>query len=167
LDSIILARALIGLICNTGRTPGFGLRRFLDRAGIAKCFDIMLFSDEIGIRKPNPEIFLKAAETMSVKPCEIVHVGDNLKSDVYGAKNAGFKAIHVSTETGRGKIAESDPNSLVSSDPNSRVSISRKVGDLEEEEIIPDRTVTSLGMVVEAIRSLDYCIGHLRNFLHR
>ena len=138
---------IIGLICNTGRTPGFSLRRFLDREGIAEYFDLMLFSDEIGIRKPNPEIFLMAAETMNVKPWEVVHVGDNLKSDVYGAKNAGLKAIYLSTETGRDEKAESDPNSLVS--------ISRKLENLEEKEIIPDRIVTSLDMVVEAIETLE------------
>ena len=137
----------IGLICNTGLTPGFGLRRFLTREGVAKYFDLMLFSDEVGIRKPNPRIFHMAAQKLNVKPYEIVHVGDNLKSDVWGAKNAGLKAIYLSTETGRDKIAESDPTSLVST--------SRKLGNLKEKEIVPDRTVTSLGMVVEAIESLD------------
>ncbi len=138
---------LIGLICNTGHTPGFGIRKFLEKEGVAEYFDLMLFSDEIGIRKPNPKIFQIAAKNLNVKPHEVVHVGDNLKSDVWGAKNAGLKAIYLSTETGRDKIAESDPTSLVS--------ISRKLGNLKEKEIVPDRTITSLGMVVEAIECLD------------
>ena len=142
---------LIGLICNTGLTLGFGLRRFLAREGVAKYFDLMLFSDEVGIRKPDPRIFHIVAQKLNVKPYEIVHVGDNLKNDVWGAKNAGLKAIYLLTETGRDKIAESDPTSLLS--------ISRKLGNLKEEEIVPDMTVTSLTMVAEAMESLDRQVG--------
>jgi len=137
----------IGLICNVGRTPGFILRRFLEDKGIGNFFDAMIFSDEVGTRKPHPEIFRMAARRLGVKPSEIIHIGDNLRSDVWGAKNAGFKAIHFSTRKGRDMIAESDPNSLVS--------ISRKLGDLKEEEIVPDRTVTSLAMAIEAIKELE------------
>lgn len=137
----------IGLICNVGRTPGFILRKFLKDEGIGNFFDVMIFSDEAGIRKPHPEIFRMAARRLGVKPSEIVHVGDNLRSDVWGAKNAGFKAIHFSTRKGRDTIAESDPNSLIS--------ISRKLGGLKEEEIIPDRTITSLAMAIEGIEELE------------
>ena len=137
----------IGLICNVGRTPGFILRKFLENEGIGRFFDAMVFSDEVRIRKPHPRIFYIAAERLGVKPSEIVHIGDNLRSDVWGAKNAGFKAIHFSSRKGRDMIAESDPNSLVS--------ISRKLGNLREEEIVPDRTVTSLALAVEAIKELE------------
>jgi len=137
----------VGLICNVGRTPGFILRKFLEDVEIAKFFDVMIFSDEVGTRKPHPKIFHIAAKRLGVKPFEIVHIGDNLRSDVWGAKNAGFKAIHFSTRKGRDMIAESDPNSLVS--------ISRRLGDLKEEEIVPDRTVNSLAMAIAAIKELE------------
>lgn len=137
----------IGLICNTGLTPGFGLRRFLEREGVAKHFDFMLFSDEIGIRKPNPKIFQIAAQKWRFKPCEIVHVGDNLKTDVWGAKNAGFKAVYVASEVGRDRIAESDPKSLVS--------ISRRLDGLEKRQIIPDVTIDSLALTIEAVEEIE------------
>lgn len=138
---------LIGLICNIGLTPGLGLRRFLTREGVAEYFDLMLFSDEIGIRKPHPEIFQMAAQKLQAKPYEIVHIGDNLKSDIWGAKRAGFKAIHLLTEVGRDRIAESDPKSLVS--------ISRKLDNLRKEQTVPDKTVTSLAMTIGAIEELE------------
>lgn len=138
---------LVGLICNTGLTPGYGLRMFLRMEDIAQYFDLMLFSDEVGVRKPNPEIFQMATKRLKVKPFEIVHVGDNLKSDVWGAKNAGLKAIYLSTEVGRDRIAESDPTSLVS--------ISRKINNLTKDQIVPDKTITSLAMAIEAIQELD------------
>lgn len=136
----------IGLICNTGLTPGIGLRKFLADEGVAECFDLMLFSEEIGIRKPDLGIFRLAAQRLSVQPFEIVHVGDNLKTDVWGAKNAGLRAVHLLSLEGRDKIAESDPNSLVS--------LSRRLGDLEDRKIVPDREISSLAMLMEAIEEL-------------
>ena len=136
-------KIFMGIICNTGRTPGFGIRRFLIKEGIADFFDFMLFSDEIGIRKPDPQIFRLAIEKVNVRTCESVHIGDNLKSDIWGAQNAGFKAIYLSTEIGQDKFAESDPSSLVS--------FSRGLGSLKEKNIIPDWTVSSLSKVVKII----------------
>jgi putative hydrolase of the HAD superfamily len=137
----------IGLICNTGLTPGVGLRRFLEREGAASFFDVMLFSDEVGIRKPDTRIFQIAAQKMQLRPSEIVHVGDNLKSDVWGAKKAGFKAIYLLTDVGRDRIAESDPTSLLS--------ISRRLDNLKKKQIVPDKTIASLKMTIKAIEDCD------------
>ena len=137
----------IGLICNTGLTPGTELRRFLSREGVADYFDVLVFSDEAKIRKPDPEIFRLAARTLRARPSEIVHIGDNLKSDVWGAKNAGFRAIHLAGAEGRDKKAESDPTSLVS--------LSRNLGQLRKEQIAPDKTITSLAMLIETIKEME------------
>ena len=137
----------MGIICNTGLTPGFGLRKFLANEDMADYFDLMLFSDEVGVRKPNPKIFQTASQELQTKPRNVVHVGDNLKSDVWGAKNAGFRTILLATTTGRDRIAESDPTSLVA--------ISRKMGNLKKEQIVPDKTVTSLGDTIKAIQELE------------
>jgi len=67
---------------------------------VTKFFDLMIFSEEVGIRKPDRKIFNMAACGLMVTPCEVVHVGDNLKSDACGAKNVGFKAVHLSSEEG-------------------------------------------------------------------
>jgi len=138
---------LVGLICNVGLTPGFGLRNVLAKEGIAKYFDLMIFSDEVDLRKPDPRIFRKAANELQLKPYKIVHVGDNLRSDIWGAKNAGFKAVYLSTEVGRDRIAESDPKSLIS--------ISRKLSNSNKDQIVPDKTIPSLAMAIEAIKELE------------
>lgn len=135
----------VGIICNIGLTPGFGLRRFLEDQGVAEYFDVMIFSDEVGVRKPDPRIFHLIAEKFKVKPCDVVHVGDNLRTDVWGAKNAGFRAIYFSCAAGQDRIAESDPTSLVW--------LSRKLGSLREEDIVPDATITSLNMLRRVIKS--------------
>jgi putative hydrolase of the HAD superfamily len=138
---------LIGIICNTGLTPGIGLRRLLANEGVAECFDLMIFSDEEGIRKPDSRIFHLAAQKLKVEPRKAVHIGDNLKSDVWGAQGAGFKAIHLLSEEGRDKIAESDPSSLVS--------LSRRLRNLRKDQVIPNRTITSLAMAIKAIEELE------------
>ncbi len=83
----------IGLICNTGRGPGHALRELMRREGILDYFDATVFSDEIGYGKPDPRIFLTAAERLELKPRDILHVGDNLENDVRGAQSAGMKTI--------------------------------------------------------------------------
>jgi len=137
----------IGIICNTGITPGFGLRRFLSQIGIAEFFDQMTFSDEVGIRKPDPKIFHQTARKLKTKPCETIHIGDNLKTDVWGAKNAGYKAIHLSSKEGHDRQAENDPKSLVSR--------SRNLGNLSTAPITPDKAVSSLVMAIRAIKELE------------
>lgn len=137
----------IGLICNTGVTPGFALRRFLESEGVLEYFDFLAFSDEIGFRKPGIRIFHLVAQRLKIDPCNIAHVGDNLRIDVWGAKNAGFKAIHFASEEGRDKIAEADPTSLVAR--------SRNLGILEKEQISPDKITTSFNMITDAIEQLE------------
>lgn len=137
----------IGLICNTGITPGFGLRKFLSQEGIARFFDSMTFSDEVGIRKPDPEIFHITARKLKTKPSQTIHIGDNLKTDVWGAKNAGCKAIHLQSQEGRDRQAENDPTSLVSR--------SRDLGNLSTAPVAPDKTISRLAMAIEAIKEFE------------
>ncbi len=83
----------IGLICNTGRGPGHALRELMRREGVLDYFDSTVFSDEIGYGKPDPRIFLTAAERLRLKPGNILHVGDNIDNDVRGAQSAGMKTL--------------------------------------------------------------------------
>ena len=47
-------------------------------------------SEDIGALKPAREPFMKAAEVLGTEPHKILHIGDREKSDVMGAKRAGF-----------------------------------------------------------------------------
>jgi putative hydrolase of the HAD superfamily len=47
----------LGIISNTGRTPGLILRRVLDRHDPLRRFTAVSYSDEVGYRKPDAEIF--------------------------------------------------------------------------------------------------------------
>ena len=81
----------IGLISNTGKTPGVILRLLLKDLGLFEYFNDLVFSDEIGIIKPNPFIFHSAAERLRFKMEECLFIGDMTESDYKGALNAGMK----------------------------------------------------------------------------
>jgi putative hydrolase of the HAD superfamily len=91
-DGVVLA-----LVSNTMRTPGSTLRKILDRFGVLACFTHLTFSDEVGIRKPDPEIFALTLRTLQIEPGTAVHVGDDAVLDVHGARAAGLRTIQVTT----------------------------------------------------------------------
>jgi putative hydrolase of the HAD superfamily len=84
----------IGLISNTGKTPGWTFRSLFQRWGILQYFDDLTFSDEVEAYKPNPKIFRVAESQLQLQPSELVHVGDMISADVCGALEAGWQAIH-------------------------------------------------------------------------
>ena len=47
------------------------------------------------IRKPRPEIFTQALNSVGVKPSDAIFVGDSMEADVAGAKNMGMRSIHL------------------------------------------------------------------------
>ncbi|GAB4843931.1 hypothetical protein Ancab_013895 [Ancistrocladus abbreviatus] len=55
-------------------------------------FNAVTVSAEVSAEKPNPTIFLKACEFLGVKPEDAVHVGDDRRNDIWGARDAGFDA---------------------------------------------------------------------------
>ena len=98
----LLARGLaLGLVSNTMRTPGVVLRQIFDRAGLLAPFQVLTFSDECAIRKPDPEIFLLTLRRMGVSPGEAIHVGDDPVLDVEGARDARMAGVIQVSADGR------------------------------------------------------------------
>lgn len=84
---------MMGIISDTGVTPGSIIRDHLQRCRILQFFSSTVFSDEVGFCKPDSRVFEKALQELRVKPEEVVHVGDLLRTDVAGAKSMGMKAV--------------------------------------------------------------------------
>jgi putative hydrolase of the HAD superfamily len=104
------ARGLaLGLVSNTGRTPGSVLRQILERLGLASSIDVMVFSNEHGQCKPRPSIFEELRRGLGVAYGEMMFVGDNLYADVHGAQRCGMRAVHfVPAVRGSAVAAEID-----------------------------------------------------------
>lgn len=67
-------------------------REQLTLLGIIEFFDPILISQEVGILKPDPRIFLLAKEKWNLSPAEILVVGDRGDWEILGAKNAGMQS---------------------------------------------------------------------------
>jgi putative hydrolase of the HAD superfamily len=89
----------VGLISNTGRTPGSVLRDILGALGLAPLIDVMVFSNEHGQCKPQPSIFEELRRGLDVAYPEIAFVGDNLYVDVHGAQRCGMRGVHFDPPT--------------------------------------------------------------------
>ena len=66
----------------------------LKMANIKELFDCIVCGDEVINAKPNPEIFLKAAEELSVKPENCIVIEDS-PAGIESAYNANMIGIHV------------------------------------------------------------------------
>jgi len=91
----------LALISNIMRTPGVTLRRLLEHYGLLRYFRHTTFSDEVGVRKPDPEIFALTLRAVGAEPADAVHVGDDEVLDVQGARAAGMRVIQVTSDTPR------------------------------------------------------------------
>lgn len=96
----------IGLISNTGRTPGKVLRPVLKTLRILEFFDTTVFSNEVGWLKPHPEIFCKASQDLGVPLNEILHVGDDRVTDEEGARTAGMHTLLIKTPSDLKRVRE-------------------------------------------------------------
>jgi HAD superfamily hydrolase (TIGR01509 family) len=87
----------LAVVSNTMRTPGATLRKLLEQLGLMRYFAHAVFSDEVGVRKPDPEIFRRALRAIGADPATAIHVGDDGMLDVGGARAAGMRVIQVTT----------------------------------------------------------------------
>jgi putative hydrolase of the HAD superfamily len=79
----------VGVVSNSeGR-----LAELIDEIGWAGDFAVVADSGRLGVEKPDPAIFLWAAERLGVPAGSIAHVGDSWGADVEGACRAGMAAI--------------------------------------------------------------------------
>ncbi|MCW4013370.1 MAG: HAD family hydrolase [Candidatus Bathyarchaeota archaeon] len=90
-------RYKIGLVSVTGVSPGRIVREILREYGVVDYFEVLTFSDEVKLVKPNPRLFTTCLDELGVEPGKAVHVGDSFKSDIVGAIDAGMHTIWVKT----------------------------------------------------------------------
>jgi putative hydrolase of the HAD superfamily len=94
LDALVARGYALGIVTN-GRSPF--QERNIEAMGIRSYFGAVLVSEAEGVRKPEPEIFLRAAQRLGVRAEEVVFVGDSAQADIAGAQKCGMKAIWFAT----------------------------------------------------------------------
>jgi putative hydrolase of the HAD superfamily len=78
----------------------------LERLQIKQFFDPIVISQQVGVRKPNPSIFLQSIKSWRLRPANVLVVGDRTDWDVIGAHRAGMKSA-LTTQFVQGQNAES------------------------------------------------------------
>jgi HAD superfamily hydrolase (TIGR01509 family) len=83
-----------GLVSNA-MDPPWILLRDLEEQELAERLDAIVFSSEVGVRKPRPEIFRAALERLGVPAEHALFVGDRLYADVRGARDIGMRTVQA------------------------------------------------------------------------
>jgi beta-phosphoglucomutase len=101
----------------------------LKAKGVEDCFEVIMTGDRVAHSKPDPEIFLKTAEALGVKPEQCVVFEDSVFG-VKAAKAAGMSCIAVTTGVYSGDELENQKADLVVkclSDPKIGVFVMDKI----------------------------------------
>ena len=109
----------------------------LTRYGMLDYFEVIVASAIYGCRKPDPSIFIYAAQQIGSSPETCAHVGDKISRDILGAHRAGFgMAIQITHPA----IDEPEP---VEPAPTAVVEDLRGILDLVPEQIDFKQTMPS------------------------
>lgn len=95
LDSLRARGIKTGVVANSWPEPARLLRADAEAFGLAPLLDVLVFSEEVGFAKPQPEIFLHALDQLGVEPLDAMFVGDRLETDVQGAANVGMTTVQA------------------------------------------------------------------------
>jgi putative hydrolase of the HAD superfamily len=82
----------IGLVSNAHFLPEM-MREDIERFGVARFVDDAVFSSEVGVRKPHPDIFNKVLTAIGVAPRDALFVGDRVADDIAGAHTVGMRTV--------------------------------------------------------------------------
>ncbi|MEO2241373.1 MAG: TIGR02253 family HAD-type hydrolase [Euryarchaeota archaeon] len=112
-------------------TSGLAVKQWekLIRLGLHHFFHTVIISEEIGVEKPHPRIFLEAARRLRVKPEECVFVGDRPDRDIRGANRVGMVTVRIR----KGRYRDREP---------------------KDEGEVPDFEISRLGELLDVVRRL-------------
>jgi len=82
---------LLGVVSDADKDVALAI---LESAELLKYFSVVVTSGELGIRKPDPRLFLEACNRLGITPSECVVIGDSWR-DVEGGKRAGMKVVLI------------------------------------------------------------------------
>ncbi len=78
-------------------TDGLPIKQYekILRLEIDYLFDLIIISDEIGIKKPNPELFKYWLKKFSVKGEEAIYIGDRIDKDILPANLNNIHSVYL------------------------------------------------------------------------
>lgn len=88
-------RVRLAIVSDTGFASGTAQNLLLERDGLLDNFQVTTYSMDLGHAKPRREPFEHTLQALGIRPEEALHVGDNERTDVRGALEAGMRAVRV------------------------------------------------------------------------
>jgi putative hydrolase of the HAD superfamily len=87
------ARGTRRAVCSNAPFPPEMMRRQVDTNGIGELTEAVVFSSEVGSRKPAPEMYRAALSAIGVAAERALFVGDRLREDYDGPRSVGMRAV--------------------------------------------------------------------------
>ncbi len=81
------------------------LPQLILKLGLGSFFEFVLYSGAIGHHKPSLEIFRSAQSRLGLDPSRILHVGDSIREDGEGARNAGWHSLVIQRDGSSGGLS--------------------------------------------------------------
>ena len=91
--SWLRAHGIKRAVCSNAPFPPEMMRRQVDANGVGELTDVVLFSSQLGRRKPAPEIYLAALDALGVAVERALFVGDRVREDYEGPAAIGMRAL--------------------------------------------------------------------------
>lgn len=82
----------VAVVSNLGLVCADDVRFALEAAGLLPLLDHQFFSDEMGVAKPNPDVFTRVTHHSGVCAPAVLHVGDSERCDFLGPTDVGMHA---------------------------------------------------------------------------
>jgi HAD superfamily hydrolase (TIGR01662 family) len=79
--------------CVSNINDGHIMRSVVEREKLHNWLWPIYLSEDVGLRKPHPRLFQMVLDDWELPPDQVVMVGDNRKTDIQGAQNAGLRGI--------------------------------------------------------------------------
>jgi HAD superfamily hydrolase (TIGR01509 family) len=80
-------------VCSNAPFPPEMMRRQVDSNGVGEMVDAVVFSSEVGRRKPAPEVYRAALDAIGVDARHALFVGDRVREDYEGPRAVGMRAV--------------------------------------------------------------------------
>jgi HAD superfamily hydrolase (TIGR01549 family) len=80
-------------VCSNAPFPPEMMRRQVDTNGVGELMDAVVFSSQLGRRKPAPEIYRTALDAIGVGAARALFVGDRMREDYDGPRSVGMRAV--------------------------------------------------------------------------
>jgi HAD superfamily hydrolase (TIGR01549 family) len=92
----LAGRYKLGAITNTQAQAGSQKHRLLEMPHLTECFMTVIVAGEGGLPpKPDKGVFLACLEALGVDGSQAVYVGDDWRTDICGAADAGIQPIWI------------------------------------------------------------------------